>query len=196
MRKCLLKIPETQVTIMDYCLRVASEDSGASTATVALWIDARSRSETPQNNGVAHFLEHMAFKASESEIERERSVILREMQKVESNLQEVVFDHLHATAYQGTPRGQTILGPTKKIKSIGRNDFTHYKASRIVLSGAGGVKHNELEQLAEQHLGKMKNTFDCKPPSIDPCRRTGSEVCIRDDSLPLAHVAIAVESCG
>ena len=36
----------------------------------------------------------------EQEIERERGVILREMQEVETNLQEVVFDHLHATAFQ------------------------------------------------------------------------------------------------
>lgn len=57
-------------------------------------------------------------KLGEAEIERERSVILREMQEVESNLQEVVFDHLHATAYQGTPLGQTILGPTKNIKYV------------------------------------------------------------------------------
>ena len=52
----------------------------------------------------------------EAEIERERGVILREMQEVETNLQEVVFDHLHSTAYQGTPLGRTILGPTENIK--------------------------------------------------------------------------------
>ena len=45
-------------------------------------------------------------------------MILREMQEVEMNLQEVVFDHLHAVAYQGTPLGRTILGPTQNIKSI------------------------------------------------------------------------------
>lgn len=49
-------------------------------------------------------------KLGESEIEKERGVILREMQEVESNLQEVVFDHLHAIAYQGTPLANTILG--------------------------------------------------------------------------------------
>jgi len=38
------------------------------------------------------------------QIERERGVILREMQEVEQNLQEVVFDHLHATAYQVSNR--------------------------------------------------------------------------------------------
>ena len=66
-------------------------------------------------------------------------MILREMQEVEMNLQEVVFDHLHAVAYQGTPLGRTILGPTQNIKSIRYvsktqvgNDLTHgYKSSYI-----------------------------------------------------------------
>lgn len=74
-------------------------------------------------------------KLGENEIERERGVILREMQEVETNLQEVVFDHLHAAAYQGTSLGRTILGPTKNIKSITRDDLvkyvkTHYGPSR------------------------------------------------------------------
>lgn len=62
LKKTLLNIPATQVTRINNGLRVASEDSGASTATVGLWIDAGSRSENEKNNGVAHFLEHMAFK--------------------------------------------------------------------------------------------------------------------------------------
>lgn len=52
----------------------------------------------------------------EAEIERERGVILREMQEVETNLQEVVFDYLHATAYHCTALGRTILGPMENIK--------------------------------------------------------------------------------
>lgn len=68
-------------------------------------------------------------KLGEVEIERERGVILREMQEVETNLQEVVFDHLHASAYQGTPLGRTILGPTKNIKSITRNELVDYVKS-------------------------------------------------------------------
>ena len=59
------------------------------------------------------------------------------------NLQEVVFDHLHASAYQGTPLGRTILGPTENIESLQRSDLvdyvnSHYKAPRMVLAGAGG----------------------------------------------------------
>merc|ERR1711863_143200 len=207
-----LNLPPTEISIIGNGMRVATEDSGAPTATVGLWIDTGSRYETAANNGVAHFLEHMAFKGTakrtqtqlemevenmgahlnaytsreqtvfyakclsndlpqavevladilqnsklgEQEIERERGVILREMQEVEMNLQEVVFDHLHAVAYQGTPLGRTVLGPTQNIKSINRDDLvhyikTHYKGPRMVLAGAGGVDHGKLCSMAEKY---------------------------------------------
>ena len=63
-KQTLLNTPPTQVTVLDNGMRVASEDSGAPTATVGLWIDTGSRYETAANNGVAHFLEHMAFKGT------------------------------------------------------------------------------------------------------------------------------------
>ncbi|XP_037092943.1 mitochondrial-processing peptidase subunit beta-like [Pollicipes pollicipes] len=60
----LVNTPPTRVTVLDNGMRVATEDSGAPTATVGLWVDTGSRYETETNNGVAHFLEHMAFKVS------------------------------------------------------------------------------------------------------------------------------------
>lgn len=134
----------------------------------------------------------------EAEIERERGVILREMQEVENNLQEVVFDHLHATAYQGTPLGRTILGPTENIKSITAKDLrdyinTHYKAPRMVLAAAGGVNHDELVKLAEKHFGSLKSDTNTEQQALQPCRYTGSEIRVRDDDLRLAHIAISVE---
>jgi processing peptidase subunit beta len=38
------------------------------------------------------------------------------MEELENNFQEVIFDHLHATAYQGTPLARSVLGPTDNIK--------------------------------------------------------------------------------
>jgi len=58
----LVNFPPTRLSVLDNGLRVASEDTGAPTATVGVWIDTGSRNETESNNGVAHFLEHMAFK--------------------------------------------------------------------------------------------------------------------------------------
>ena len=38
-KNCLLNTPPTDVTVLGNGMRVASEDSGAPTATVGLWID-------------------------------------------------------------------------------------------------------------------------------------------------------------
>ena len=54
----------THVSTLPNQLRIASEEMGGDTATVGVWIDTGSRYETDENNGVAHFLEHMAFKGT------------------------------------------------------------------------------------------------------------------------------------
>lgn len=56
-------------------------------------------------------------------IELERGTILREMEEVNKDTSEVIFDYLHSAAYQGTSLGRTILGPEENIKNIQRNDL-------------------------------------------------------------------------
>jgi processing peptidase subunit beta len=234
----VLRAPTTDVTTLDSGLRVASETTqGSETATVGVWIDAGSRYETAQNNGVAHFLEHLAFKGTqkrtqqqleveienmgghlnaytsreqtvyfakvfkndvgkaveilsdillhskldESAIEREREVILREMSEVNKEQEELVLDHLHATAFQGTGLGRTILGPEENIRSLKQADLVnyiqqHYTAPRMVIAGAGAINHTELCELADKHFGNLPKT----PSSglelaMDPAVFTGSD---------------------
>ncbi|XP_053325239.1 cytochrome b-c1 complex subunit 1, mitochondrial [Spea bombifrons] len=135
----------------------------------------------------------------DSQIEKERHVILRELQEIDSNKQEVAFDFLHATAYQGTSLGRTVVGPSENAKKLTRADLveyvnTHYKAPRMVLAAAGGINHKELCDLAQRHFSGLSYNYESDSvPVLTPCRFTGSEIRARDDGLPLAHVAIAVE---
>ena len=56
-----------QMTTLDNDLRVISDRrEGMQTTAVGVWVDAGARYETVANNGVAHMLEHMAFKGTES----------------------------------------------------------------------------------------------------------------------------------
>lgn len=79
-----------------------------------------------------------------------------------------MFDHLHATAFQHSPLGRTILGPQENIRSITRGDLidyiaTHYSPTRMVnplhlttqgndliqvLSAAGAVDHDAMVKMA------------------------------------------------
>ena len=251
----ILNVPETRVSTLPNGIRVVTEDSGIPTCTIGLWIDAGSRYETVQNNGVAHFLEHMAFKGTKhrtqmqleleienmgahlnaytsreqtvyyakclqgdighsldilsdilqrskfgkDEIERERSVILREMQEVETNLQEVVFDHLHEVAFRNTPLGMTILGPVENIQKINRNDLinyisTHYKGPRVVVAAAGGTEHDQIVDLVQHTFGQLDS--DTSSIQFEPCRYHGGDVRLHDSSMPLIYGALAIEAAG
>ncbi|KAF2017589.1 mitochondrial-processing peptidase-like protein subunit beta [Aaosphaeria arxii CBS 175.79] len=137
-------------------------------------------------------------------IERERDVILREQEEVDKQLEEVVFDHLHATAFQGQPLGRTILGPKENIESIQRSDLetyikTNYTADRMVLVGAGGVPHQQLVDLAEKYFAQLPSEpTDATARRIAEAQKQkpefiGSEIRVRDDTMPTANIAIAVE---
>lgn len=52
----------------------------------------------------------------DSQIEKERDVILRELQESDACLRDVVFDYLHATAFQGTPLAQPVEGPSDNVR--------------------------------------------------------------------------------
>ena len=52
----------------------------------------------------------------EQDIENERKTILSQLQEIENNNQEAIFDHLHATAYQGTPLAKSVYGTTDNIQ--------------------------------------------------------------------------------
>lgn len=42
----------------------------------------------------------------------------------------------------------------------------------------------------------LDNNYPGEIPQLTPCRYSGSEIRVRDDSIPLAHIAFAVEGAG
>jgi len=88
--------------------------------------------------------------------------------------------------------------------SIQRDDLssyinTNYTADRMVLVGTGGVEHGELVKLAEQHFSSLPvspNPIPLGRLSHPKTTFVGSEVRIRDDDVPTANIAIAVEGVG
>ncbi|CAN6477264.1 unnamed protein product [Victoria cruziana] len=145
---------------------------------------------------LADILQNSCF--SEDRINRERDVILREMEEVEGQTEEVIFDHLHATAFQYTPLGRTILGPAQNIKTISKAHLknyisTHYTAPRMVISAAGAVKHEDIVEQVKKLFTKLSTdpTTASQLVAKEPAIFTGSEIRIIDDDLSLAQFAVA-----
>ncbi|KAI9018072.1 peptidase family M16-domain-containing protein [Phycomyces nitens] len=136
-------------------------------------------------------------------IERERDVILREQEEVDKIMEEVVFDHLHATAFRNESLGLTILGPKENIESLSQSDLanyikTNYTGERMILVGAGAVDHDLLVQLASSHFGQLPTVASAqtsKSATKQP-KFTGSTVRFSDQTANLAHIAVAVEGAS
>uniref|UniRef100_A0A1D1YBM1 mitochondrial processing peptidase n=1 Tax=Anthurium amnicola TaxID=1678845 RepID=A0A1D1YBM1_9ARAE len=136
-------------------------------------------------------------------IKRERGVILREMEEVQGQMEEVLFDHLHSVAFSGHPLGNTILGPEENIREISKTDLhqyisTHYTGPRMVISAAGAVKHEDIVN----QVSKLFNKLSEDPTAADqlvnenPTTFTGSEVRLQNDDMPLVHFAIAFKGAA
>jgi processing peptidase subunit beta len=138
----------------------------------------------------------------EGAITRERDVILREMEEVNKQYEEVILDHLHETAFMGTGLGRTILGPEENIRNLSKQDLenyikTHYTSDRFVIAAAGAVDHKQLCDLTNQHFGALATgPSDALSTKFDPAIFTGSDKRIRFDSMGEAHVALAFEGAS
>ncbi len=188
------------------------------TVTTLLLVGAGSRYETKENNGIAHFFEHMAFKGSknypnsfiissliegsggvcnaftakdhtgywiktttkhfdmsldvlvdmitnplllEEEIEREKGVIIEELNMYEDMPQAKVGNAYEQLLYHGNPLGFDIIGTRKNIMGFTRQTFTdyihtHYYPSNAVLVVAGGLKHIDIYHERGDHMRALQ----------------------------------------
>ncbi|MCL7025545.1 hypothetical protein MKW94_015695 [Papaver nudicaule] len=132
------------------------------------------------------------------EINCQRDTILREMEAVERCPETRILCQLHATAFQGSPLGRTVLGDADFIKTTDGQPIyeyisTHYTAPRMVIVAAGAVKHEDVVEEVKKHFTRLPTnpTTASQLAAKELAIFTGSEVRIIDNDLPLAHFAVA-----
>ncbi|MFA6498076.1 MAG: pitrilysin family protein [Desulfurivibrionaceae bacterium] len=60
-----------QKTVLDNGIRIVTEKIPSRTVSAGIWVDVGARDEQPDNNGSAHFVEHMLFKGTTSRTAQE-----------------------------------------------------------------------------------------------------------------------------
>jgi processing peptidase subunit beta len=131
------------------------------------------------------------------DIENERPTILKEMESVERDVHEVLFDELHRVAYQGNPLAYTILGPVENIKRISRSQMityreAYYTAPNMTLIGVGDVDHNQLVNVAQQYFGSWASSSKSTPPT-QRANYIGGDVRFYTADVPQLHLGIGFE---
>lgn len=189
------------------------------TVTALVMVGAGSRYERKDNNGIAHFFEHMAFKGSKKyktsfeissaiegigglfnaftskdhtgywikattehtntlldvlsdmilhpllevdEIEREKGVIVEEINMYEDMPSRKVGDIFEETMYQGSSLGYDIAGTKESVTAFNRRTFTDYidelyHPNNAVVVIAGGLQGKDYLPEIEKRFGEWTN---------------------------------------
>ncbi|WP_448207075.1 M16 family metallopeptidase [Azospirillum sp. sgz302134] len=185
------------------------------TITSGVWVGVGARNERPEVNGIAHFLEHMIFKGTETrdaldialeienrggdfnaytdydvtayytqmaakhvdvsceiigdivlnsvfpqeEVEKERGVVIQEIGRYADEPEDVVYEALRRTAFEGQALGRPILGPKENVANFGREHLldyvAHYDPRHMVYVVSGNVDHDTVVRRVEMLFGHL-----------------------------------------
>lgn len=213
---------KTELLTLDNGLQVILVDNPAfDSLTTLLLVGAGSRYENRQNNGIAHFFEHMVFKGTEKyrdtmslaraieslggvfnaftakdhtgywikapskhfsktldvlsemilrpllreeEIEREKGVIVEEINMYEDEPQRKVVELFEHLVYKDNPLGMDIIGTKETVMSFGQGTFKKYleslyhpnNAVLVVAGGLNGASKSYLRAIEDKFGGWQK----------------------------------------
>lgn len=239
-------------TTLENGIRVITEEiPNVHSVSVGIWVEAGSRDEGREQNGISHFIEHMLFKGtkrrsarqiareidsvggvlnaftskefssfyakvlaehfpvaldllfdlylnstiSADELEKERQVIIQEINMVEDTPDEYIHDLFSESFWPRHPLGLPILGRLETIGRMKRAElrefFTqNYLSVQPILVAAGKLKHEDLLHPVERVLGKIhphpKRHLN-RPPRPHP------RVLVKNKKLEQVHVLLGTQ---
>jgi len=101
-------------------------------------------------------------KCREEDIEREKGVIIEEMNMYQDNPMAYVGEKFEELLYKDQPAGRLIIGDKESVNSMRKANFEdyykkHYLASNVVLCLAGDIKEDKFKNLSEKYFKGIKS---------------------------------------
>jgi predicted Zn-dependent peptidase len=139
---------------------------------------------------LADILTHPTF--DQTELERERQVVLQELGQARDTPDDIVFDHLQTVAYPDQPIGWPILGEEKTVSNFSREELStymgaNYRTGGMMFIASGAVDHASIVKLVQEKFADLKSG---NGPSAQAARYGGGEL-RADDDLEQVHVTYA-----
>lgn len=93
-------------------------------------------------------------------IASEKDVILDEINSYKDSPSDQIFDNFDERIFKNHPLGKTILGTTKSLKKIQRDNFIHfiqnnYHTDQMVLSSTGNVPFSKIKKIFERYFSHI-----------------------------------------
>ncbi len=100
----------------------------------------------------------------EKEINREKDVVLDEINSYKDSPAEQIFDDFEELVFDGHPIARNILGIPKLVKKFNKAEIlkfiqNNYHTNQIVISSVGNISFDELIKLANRYFGEIKSNL-------------------------------------
>jgi predicted Zn-dependent peptidase len=133
---------------------------------------------------------------SESDIEREKKVVLEEIKMVEDTPDDLVHELFTESFWEGHPLGRPILGTKETVEALTVEGIRHYfggvyTAPNMIISAVGNVEHQQVREIVERAFGSVPNEnwqLSDAPPRVVP------RTIIRNKELEQSHVCLGTSS--
>ncbi len=141
---------------------------------------------------LSDMIQHSSF--HDSEIEKERSVILQEIGMTLDTPDDLVFDLYQETAYPAQSLGAPILGTAEIVQTMTKQtlqDYVRrfYTPDKLVISAAGNITHEGVVKLCEKY-------FNALPPASNqnyvPAQYKGGEKRVEKE-LEQTHIVLGYQ---
>lgn len=103
----------------------------------------------------------------EKEINKEKDVVLDEINSYKDSPAEQIFDDFEELLYDGHPIARNILGIPETVKSFTKADILefmaqNYHTDQMVISSVGNITFEELIRIVTKHFGSIKPNLRVK----------------------------------
>ena len=141
-------------------------------------------------------LRHSKFEPEE--IEREKGVIVEEMNMYFDTPRDYISGVYHQLLYGDTPLGWDIIGRKETVRGATRETFldyvnTWYRGERMVVGVAGNYPESVRDEI-ESLLSEVQPGAPERPPSVEVGNGAGPRVKVHSKESDQAHVCMGVPS--
>ena len=109
----------------------------------------------------------------EAEIEKEREVVIEEINSYSDLPAELIYDQFEELAFEGHPLAHNILGSKRNVRRFTPERLRHhmelnYTPSRMLISVVGDVDFKRLVRMCERYFGAFGNHTSAVDRSVKP----------------------------
>ncbi len=135
-----------------------------------------------------------------AEIEKEKGVIVEEINMYEDMPHRHVHDVFMGLLYGDQPAGWNIAGTRENVKAFTRDDFvnyhtTHYTPAKTTVIVSGKIKESEVEKLVTKAFGKLQAKPKSKKIAVVETQKKPA-VLTTYKATDQTHLVLGVRSCN